>query len=257
MDLLLSTLSFFEAPQFGVISARGPDAGKFLHRMSTNNIDELAIGETLLTAFLNAKGRLVAVAQVSRAAEQEFQLLVPYENADVLLSWLDQYLFVEDLSLEDQSAHFALFWRSEAPLWHLVPKADRERARTDFLTKGAHEMSASEFESWRIARELPFSENEINAQFQPLQLGLFDVIHWAKGCYIGQEVVSRLESKDRAQKTLLGLKVPESVWKTLKKGDIFATEQGDALITSVAPLYLDNEANALAVMKVKKSALTA
>lgn len=62
------------------------------------------------------------------------------------------------------------------------------------------------YESYRIERGFPASPNEINDQLNPHELKLLKYIDFSKGCYIGQEVIARLETYDKVQKFLMGIK---------------------------------------------------
>ncbi|MCE1189275.1 MAG: hypothetical protein LWX56_09045 [Ignavibacteria bacterium] len=57
------------------------------------------------------------------------------------------------------------------------------------------------YNSYRIAKGLP-GVNEINDQYNPHELLFKDEISFSKGCYIGQEVIARLETYNKVQKYL-------------------------------------------------------
>jgi len=61
------------------------------------------------------------------------------------------------------------------------------------------------FNSFRIEQGIPAAPNEINDLFNPHELNLSELIDTKKGCYIGQEVLARLETYDKVQKRLTGL----------------------------------------------------
>ena len=97
---------------------------------------------------------------------------------------------------------------------------------------------------------MPFSAHEINANFNPLQLGLSETIHWAKGCYIGQEVISRLESKEKGSKTLIPCKVGANDLHKLKGGEAVHGDEGAiGILTSAVPFNIAREANVLIILK--------
>lgn len=62
------------------------------------------------------------------------------------------------------------------------------------------------FNSYRIEQGIPAAPNELNDSYNPHEAGLTDYIDFKKGCYIGQEVIARLESYDKVQKKLTGVK---------------------------------------------------
>ena len=44
---------------------------------------------------------------------------------------------------------------------------------------------------------------ELSADYIPLEVGLWDEISFSKGCYTGQEIIARMESRERLAKTLV------------------------------------------------------
>ncbi|HEY3876104.1 MAG TPA: glycine cleavage T C-terminal barrel domain-containing protein, partial [Candidatus Kapabacteria bacterium] len=63
------------------------------------------------------------------------------------------------------------------------------------------------FEVLRIENGTPIAPNEINEKHNPLELPLAkEAVSFTKGCYIGQEVIARLDAQNKVQRTLVGLK---------------------------------------------------
>lgn len=68
---------------------------------------------------------------------------------------------------------------------------------------GAAESAGSEaLEATRIERGVPAFGSELNEGRNPLEAGLIDSISFNKGCYVGQEVVARLNAYDKVQRRL-------------------------------------------------------
>jgi tRNA-modifying protein YgfZ len=65
--------------------------------------------------------------------------------------------------------------------------------------------------SYRIEQGIPSAPFEINDQFNPHEVNLLDRVSFTKGCYIGQEVIARLDTYDKVQKKLFGIIFPEPV----------------------------------------------
>jgi folate-binding protein YgfZ len=63
--------------------------------------------------------------------------------------------------------------------------------------------------SYRIEQGIPAAPNEINDQYNPHEVNLLDLVSFTKGCYIGQEVIARLDTYDKVQKKLTGIVFPE------------------------------------------------
>jgi folate-binding protein YgfZ len=93
-------------------------------------------------------------------------------------------------------------------------------------------------EAWNIYRVeegIP-GKNELNDKFNPLEAKLAAEISFTKGCYIGQEVIARLDSYGKTQRELCGFLIGEPLTSdTAIK--VFNAEGGEVgEITSLAPL---------------------
>jgi folate-binding protein YgfZ len=64
-------------------------------------------------------------------------------------------------------------------------------------------------ESYRVEQGIPSPGNELNDNFNPHELNISELIDTKKGCYIGQEVLARLETYDKVQKRIIGLEFSE------------------------------------------------
>ena len=70
---------------------------------------------------------------------------------------------------------------------------------------GGAEIDREVFEVLRIEAGLPIAPNELNEKHNPLETTLVQAISWTKGCYIGQEVIARLDTYDKVQRHLMGV----------------------------------------------------
>jgi len=62
---------------------------------------------------------------------------------------------------------------------------------------------------------------ELSTDYIPLEVGLWDEVSFSKGCYTGQEIIARMESRQRLAKTIVKLELDEFVKapQTLYDGD--------------------------------------
>ena len=74
---------------------------------------------------------------------------------------------------------------------------------------GASEADSDGWEDLRIASGAPAFGSEMGEPFNPLEAGLIGAIDFTKGCYIGQEVIARLDSYQRVQRYLSVLRFSE------------------------------------------------
>ena len=86
----------------------------------------------------------------------------------------------------------------------------------------------------RIERGVPSTDAEIAEHFNPLEAGLKKFISFNKGCYVGQEVVARLNTYDKIQRRLVGLQW-DSPSRKLLSPSISLSAQGKqvGLVTSL------------------------
>ena len=61
------------------------------------------------------------------------------------------------------------------------------------------------YKYYRVMQGIPASPNEINDLFNPHEAKLTDLVSFTKGCYIGQEVIARLDTYEKVQKHLTGI----------------------------------------------------
>ncbi len=235
----------------GRLKVTGADALDLLNRLSTNRLDDLAVGRGLYTVLTSNKGRIIDLLFVARRDEHLLVLTGPDTRSRVA-EWIDFYTFTEDVTVEDlsdadsmlaavgPSAAEVLEEASGTGLTGLAPYESVQAAisgaevlvvRTDFaripgydlVVAASEEMSIREellrggeslglkpvgdeaLEIVRIEQGVPVQGNELNEDANPLEASLLDHISFNKVCYIGQEVVARLNTYDKVQRKLVGV----------------------------------------------------
>jgi folate-binding protein YgfZ len=73
---------------------------------------------------------------------------------------------------------------------------------------GGGAIDAGGLEAWRILRGHPSPGHELTDDFNPLEAGLREAVSFTKGCYVGQEVVARLNTYGKVSRTLVVLELP-------------------------------------------------
>ena len=58
----------------------------------------------------------------------------------------------------------------------------------------------------RVEQGHPAARHELSTEYIPLETGLHDAVSFSKGCYTGQEIIARMESRNRLAKRLMGLR---------------------------------------------------
>ncbi len=104
------------------------------------------------------------------------------------------------------------------------------------------------YEMLRIEQGLPAADHEIVEDYNPHELGLLPFINFEKGCYIGQEVIARLDSYQKVQRQLFGLQC-EAAPESVAGAAIFAGTQEIGKVTSAARAITGEYTLALAVIR--------
>ena len=85
------------------------------------------------------------------------------------------------------------------------------------------ELNAAEFDTLRIENGIPALGKEMSGLTNPLECGLNKYVSFTKGCYIGQEVIARLDAYDKISKHMVGIKSDEQIPVTENPGDVKIT----------------------------------
>jgi len=211
-------------PDRGVISITGEDATTFLHGLVTQNIEKLKPGEATYTALLTPQGKVLFDFLVLR---HEGGYLLDCARASLadLNRRLGFYKLRSKVEIADKSDELAVaaVWnaqekagtpsggyaftdpRAEGLGHRLVAPPDKLRAAT-----GQHGWTLTEdYDAHRIAQGVPeggkdYESGEVFAHDACIdQLGGVD---FHKGCYVGQEVVSRMHHRGTARKRFVAVR---------------------------------------------------
>ncbi len=224
---------------------RGADHLDFLHRMTSNDFHNLQIGHGLETVFIEQRARILDLATCYRGPDATALILSPDSRATIP-AWLDRFIFAEALELADRTDETAMFelvgphvaelvtrvlnanlatfqdhqlldsqvadglWlaRTAGPGLRAFGPPDVVKALWQRLAAaGASPIGAATWEILRVEQGLPLLGRELTQNYNPWEAGLGRAIHLDKGCYIGQEVIARLDTYDKVKQHLVGLRL--------------------------------------------------
>jgi folate-binding protein YgfZ len=248
-----------------IFEFRGPDATRFLNGQVTQDV-RLVTGSTkaLPSCITDAKGRLQFRVYVMAAPEDEgLWVLGPAERADDLEARLTRYLIADDVEVRNLCGCYLLT--------HLIPPPEAEMPATilresrRFGEVGADclvpvgaigdfgpdrtLLEGDALEHFRISRGIPAWGAELVENLLPPEAGLDRTdISYAKGCYIGQEVISRIKSAGKVNRTLMVFLLDSSA--PAAAGDALVGPTSDAgILTSVSPIEENGRRVALGYVK--------
>ena len=91
----------------------------------------------------------------------------------------------------------------------IVPAEAASDVAAALAEAGATLADAGAWETLRVQSGAPAFGAEMGEPYNPLEAGLIGAIDFTKGCYIGQEVIARLDSYHRVQKYMAVLRFSE------------------------------------------------
>tara|TARA_Y100001001_G_scaffold73769_1_gene71701 strand:- start:77 stop:988 length:912 start_codon:yes stop_codon:yes gene_type:complete len=228
----------------GRLSLIGSDALDLLDRLTTNRISDLtSMGMGMGAVLTTNKGRIIDLLGIH--VEEKGLMVVTSGNATEKVSdWIDFYTIMEDVQIKnvsDQTFHFRVIGTSPEievlpdttgmkpfhgvqtelagvpslaislqvgnlsciDLIGSVVSGDSVQSKLDEYLK---EIRIEEYNHFRIDAGEPVYGSELTEEFNPLEAGLLPYISFNKGCYIGQEVVARLNTYDKVQRKLVKFK---------------------------------------------------
>jgi tRNA-modifying protein YgfZ len=218
------------APAFFDLSARtklrvtGADRIRFLNGQTTNDVRKAGAEATQESCVLNAKGHFDAHVFLS-ATPNDIWIDAAQELRELLQTRLERYVIADDVKIEDvtdQSALFHVLAGSEPKIsdakfdfrsrrlgidgWDLWVEAARAEAMKRALAADYRAMDESEWEVLRIENGIPRWGCELTREIIPPEANLAArAIDYEKGCYIGQEVISRMKMSGQTRQRLCGV----------------------------------------------------
>lgn len=118
----------------------------------------------------------------------------------------------------------------------IVPAAAAEDVMKTLAETGVREIDEACYQTMRVIAGVPESGSELSDQYNPLEAGISQFISWTKGCYIGQEVIARLDTYDKVQRHLVGLRFASLPAVADERIDVSSSEAGERIgqVTTIA-----------------------
>lgn len=180
-----------------VIVAEGVDTVKFLHSQLSQDLVSMAVGETRWSFLLQPTGKLVALLRVVRAAENTIVLDTDAGHGVAVVEALSRFKIRTkcDLALHPTTA-FAASWSQRLP----------------DLVEGEGVLDEAVSDVCAVVRGFPRWGTELTDATIPNATGLVDrAASFTKGCYTGQELVERIDSRGgNVPRRLVGIAIDAS-----------------------------------------------
>jgi folate-binding protein YgfZ len=191
-----------------VVRAAGPEAGSFLQGQLSQDVLALADGGSAWSWVLAPTGKVDALVRVTRMTADDWLLDTDEGWAEALAVRLSRFKLRTKVSIE------ALPWRVLGLRFTGDAGVDRQAGTVELPTtwpglegtdrlgpapeppEGWRLASPEEYERIRISAGLPRMGAELTEKTIPAETGLVDLtVSFTKGCYTGQELVARIDSR--------------------------------------------------------------
>ena len=264
-------LSFIYQNDLVVTELKGDDFIDLFNRLSTNNIpnQKNLITDSI---FTNENGKFIDIVSLWNSNKYTL-MISHASNHENLLNWIDKFTFEEDISissplkkkiisiysanknkdlnvfgeinkneiinkkLEDIEITLSLTsFFNDHKVINLI--LDDDSKNIGFIesymnSQNIFQMNESEFNSFRIKNMIPICGREVNNLYNPLEIGISHMIDFDKGCYIGQEVIARLDTYDKVQRKLMILDKKKDINIISSKGCDITSSDDDYCLAVV------------------------
>jgi tRNA-modifying protein YgfZ len=246
---------WYDTSQTAIVALTGTDRMDLLHRLTTNEVQDLQAGQGRQTVLLTEKARIVDVVTVMVETDR-ILLHLTDTTAVAVQTWFKKYIVMDDVKVRDVSSAFASFrvfgpqsalllddLTGEKDHAHLPYFAMHKRmlfgvectviklhqfveqnytilcnqADADTIAQGLRsidtiaEIHAAEYDVLRIEAGQGKLGYEWTEEHNPLEAQLVGLVNFKKGCYIGQEVIARLDTYNKVKVRLMGFTAEQAI----------------------------------------------
>ncbi len=244
----------FWLEKFDCFSVTGKDARKFLNGITTSNILN-SENKVIKTCWLTPNGVLRALIEII-VLERNLEVIILAGNSNEIIDYFNQIIFpADDVLLSEpflvnriQEIDEFNSWRTYQPIF--LKTEDKE---FEIYKNKLNLLNPNDLKLWKINQAIPSFEMEINGKNNPLELGLQDLIDFDKGCYLGQETMSKI-------KNVSSLKQEIRIWKSFEYNfnldgedkNLYIDSTKDISVGKITSFFIsDSQMKGLAMIKRK------
>jgi folate-binding protein YgfZ len=255
-------------PDRGVVKVAGEDARNFLNGLITTDLDRLKPGLGRFGALLTPQGKIIVdflITEVPAGHGGGFLIDCPKALADSLATKLKFYKLRAKVTVENLDLGVLAAWdgalaaqpdlafadpRNDGLGTRILIPEDLKQKLSDLI--GAELVDATDYEAHRIALGVPRGGLDFmysDAFPHETNMDRLAGVDFDKGCYVGQEVVSRMQhrgtARTRSVKVLLDGPSPEAGVSVMAGDKQVGTMGSSTQGKGIALVRIDRVADAL------------
>lgn len=212
---------------WGLVVVSGPDATPFLQSLVSQDLEPIEVGGSASSMLLTPQGKLDVLFRITRAADTEWWLDTEPEYGPHLAGSLTRFRIRVQAEVEDRTDGSAVLSVVGAPVppsptgvralrahWgdvdgvDLVGDASGVVAARDAVEDTVARWAPERLEAFRIEQGVPRLGVDIDEKTIPQEAFLdVDSVSFTKGCFLGQELVTRIDTRGHVNKYLRRLVV--------------------------------------------------
>ncbi len=232
---------WFPLEDRAVFRITGPDRIRFLNGQVTNDVSGPLDQESVAACLCTIKGKVEALVWI-RADGDSLLLDGELKQRDRIHARLERYLIADDCEILDETGETRLYHHFVEGVPGVISRrlaeAGRDlvlRAEESLPFDSSGRITTEELKTLTLLAAIPESGHEITGDEFPAELGLDRLaVSFHKGCYLGQEIISRIESVGRVRRRL---RVIQSDLP-LSAGASVANDRGETGVTTRGSIEL-------------------
>jgi hypothetical protein len=216
-----------------VVAVWGPDATSFLQSLLSQDLDPVAVGGSAHALLLEPRGKLVVDLRAAHVDADEWWCVCEPGLGAVLEQGLKRFRIRVKVEIEDRSAgvaavalrgsdaielHAAVLqpagsisvrvdWAAEPGIEVLGAPAAIDAVVSELVAAGATEIGGDAYEAMRIESGIPRQGFDIDDTTIAQEAFLDrDAVSFTKGCFLGQELVCRIDTRGHVNRMLRRLR---------------------------------------------------
>jgi folate-binding protein YgfZ len=245
LELLRTGDAVVDRSDRGFVLVTGPDAFSFLQALVSADLDDLADGAAVHSLLLTPQGKLDVDFRLVRVGDDAWLDCDPGLGAQLAAS-LNRFKIRVKADVVDRGDEFGMLsyigpgagdGAAGGPRVQRVPTRwghDLIGPRPELPTP-AHVVDPVAYEAWRIEQGIPLQPFDLDDSTIPQEAFLEqDAVSFTKGCFLGQELVCRIDSRGHVNRFLRTFDAIEGDWPA-RGAEVVVDGKVVGALTSVAP----------------------
>jgi tRNA-modifying protein YgfZ len=210
-----------------LVVVSGPDATSFLQSLVSQDLDPVAVGEAVHALLLEPRGKLIADLRAARVADDEWWCVCEPGVGAVLAAGLTRFRIRVKVEIEERpvtalavrgpDAHalaadldatkVSVDWPGHPGVEVLSSAGAIDDAVRALAEHGVAEIDPLAYDAWRIEAGVPRQGFDIDESTIAQEAYLDrDAVSFTKGCFVGQELVCRIDTRGHVNRLLRRLR---------------------------------------------------